>query len=52
VSEVPGGSWPSYSQGYSDRDNRFYEEWDELSRDRESFRTWMVEHVLQVAVAG
>ena len=52
VSEVRGGSWPSYSQGYSDRDNRFYEEWDDLSRDRESFRTWMVEHVLQVTVAG
>jgi glutaconate CoA-transferase, subunit A len=52
VSEVAGGSWPSYSQGYSDRDNGFYEEWDELSRDRETFRTWMNEHVLQVTIAG
>jgi glutaconate CoA-transferase subunit A len=52
VSEVPGGSWPSYAQGYSERDNRFYEEWDDLSRDRDLFRAWMAEHVLRSAGAG
>jgi len=51
VSEVPGGAWPSYAQGYSERDNRFYEEWDELSRDRQSFHAWMAEHVLLAAKA-
>lgn len=46
VSEVPGGSWPSYALGYSDRDNDFYEAWDSLSRERETFLAWMQEHVV------
>jgi glutaconate CoA-transferase, subunit A len=46
VSPVPGGSWPSYSDGYSVRDNRFYERWDVISRDRNRFMAWMEEHVL------
>jgi glutaconate CoA-transferase subunit A len=52
VAEAPGGSWPSYAQGYSERDNRFYEEWDAVSRHREAFRAWMSEHVLHAGVAG
>jgi glutaconate CoA-transferase subunit A len=52
VAEVPGGSWPSYALGYSERDNRFYEEWDALSRDRQTFRTWMDEHVLRAELTG
>jgi glutaconate CoA-transferase subunit A len=35
---VPGGARPSYAHGYYDRDNRFYREWDEVSRTRESFQ--------------
>lgn len=46
VAEVPGGSWPSYTAGYYQRDNNFYIAWDEISRDRERFLVWMKEHVL------
>jgi glutaconate CoA-transferase subunit A len=47
VSVVPGGCHPSYAAGYSERDNDFYEAWDEISRDRERFGAWMAEHVLE-----
>src|SRR5947209_1794966 len=46
VCHVPGGAHPSYAQGYSERDNRFYREWDEISRSRETFTAWMKRHVL------
>jgi glutaconate CoA-transferase, subunit A len=49
VSEASGGAHPSYAHGYYDRDNEFYVAWDEISRDRESFRAWMTRHVLQTA---
>ena len=47
ISPVPGGTWPSYTDGYSTRDNDFYEAWDEISRDRRRFRRWMRENVLE-----
>jgi glutaconate CoA-transferase subunit A len=46
VSPAPGGSHPSYTHGYSERDNAFYVAWDAISRDRDGFREWMEEHVL------
>jgi glutaconate CoA-transferase subunit A len=46
VSVVPGGARPSYAHGYYERDNGFYVRWDEISRDRDRFREWMHEHVL------
>jgi len=46
VAEVPGGSQPSYSLDFTSRDNDFYVRWDELSRDRLAFRSWMDDHVL------
>jgi glutaconate CoA-transferase subunit A len=46
VVEVPGGAHPSYAHGYSERDNAFYEAWDPISRDRESFTAWMQANVL------
>jgi glutaconate CoA-transferase subunit A len=46
VAAVPGGAHPSYAAGYSVRDNDFYIAWDAISRDRDTFRTWMDEHVL------
>ena len=46
VALVPDGSHPSYSMGFSTRDNLFYTAWDEISRDREGFERWMAEHVL------
>jgi glutaconate CoA-transferase subunit A len=41
VCEVPRGAAPSYAQGYYERSNAFYIEWDKISREREGFRTWM-----------
>jgi glutaconate CoA-transferase subunit A len=46
VAAVPGGAHPSYAQGYSDRDNEYYKAWDAISRDRESFASWLKENVL------
>jgi glutaconate CoA-transferase subunit A len=46
VAAAPGGSQPSYALGITERDNGFYREWDEISRDRERFGEWMHEHVL------
>jgi len=46
VALAPGGAHPSYAQGYSERDNGFYVEWDAISRDRDTFLRWMNEHVL------
>jgi glutaconate CoA-transferase, subunit A len=45
VAEAPSGAFPSYAHGLTDRDNDFYRAWDKLSRDRETFRAWMDEHV-------
>jgi glutaconate CoA-transferase subunit A len=41
VSVVPGGAHPSYAHDYSQRDNQFYADWDEVSRDRGRFRAWL-----------
>ena len=46
VCPVPGGAYPSYAQGYSERDNRFYKAWDPIARSRDDFRAWMQRHVL------
>jgi glutaconate CoA-transferase subunit A len=48
VAVVPNGSHPSYTQGYSNRDNAFYAAWDAISRDRDRFAAWMRRHVLDV----
>lgn len=42
---VPGGARPSYAHGYYDRDNRFYQAWDEISRQRETFLSWIKKHI-------
>ncbi len=36
VCHVPYCSHPSYTQGYYDRDNAFYLEWDKISQDRDA----------------
>ncbi|BAI75879.1 glutaconate CoA-transferase, subunit A (plasmid) [Azospirillum sp. B510] len=46
VCHVPGGAYPSYAQGYSERDNSFYKAWDPIARSRETFQAWMRRHVL------
>ncbi len=45
VCPVPGGTHPSYAQGYSQRDNAFYIAWDAISRDRDRFLAWIDRHV-------
>lgn len=46
VAEVPGGSQPSYAQGFTHRDNDAYVAWDAIARDDARFRAWMDTHVL------
>ncbi len=46
VCEVKGGAFPSYAQGYYSRNNAFYKQWDQISRERETFQAWMKRHVL------
>ncbi len=46
ISVVPGGAHPSYAHDYYPRDNAFYEAWDPIGRDRDTFREWMERHVL------
>ena len=46
VAHVPGGAYPSYAAGFSRRDNDFYREWDSVSRSRESFASWIDDHVM------
>ncbi len=43
---APRGTFPSYTAGYSDRDNDAYVRWDAISRERDTFLTWIDEHVL------
>ncbi len=45
----PGGAFPSYAHGYYARDNRYYIAWDEIARDRETFKAWMQKHVHNTA---
>ncbi|HEX9734666.1 MAG TPA: CoA-transferase [Thermoanaerobaculia bacterium] len=51
VAVAERGAWPSYTYGYYDRDNAFYQDWDAISRDRETFLAWMDEHVLSQGAA-
>ena len=44
---MPRGAHPSYAHGYYERDNKFYVAWEAISRDRDTFTTWMREHVLE-----
>jgi glutaconate CoA-transferase subunit A len=46
VAPVRNGAHPSYAHDYSVRDNAFYQAWDGISRDRETFLAWMEQHVL------
>ena len=45
----PWGAHPSYVQGRYDRDNRFYLDWDPISRDAVATQRWLDEWVLGVA---
>jgi len=41
----PWGAHPSYVQGVYDRDNRFYLDWDPISRDEDAMQAWLGEWV-------
>jgi glutaconate CoA-transferase subunit A len=41
----PYGAHPSYVQGAYDRDNRFYLDWDPISRDEDKVQAWLREWV-------
>ncbi|MER9593016.1 CoA transferase subunit A [Mesorhizobium australicum] len=47
ISVVPGGSHPSYTHGYYERDNAAYLEWDEIASDRDRFQAWMHKNVIE-----
>jgi glutaconate CoA-transferase, subunit A len=41
----PRACHPSYAQGYYDRDNRFYLDWEAVSRDPDTLEAWLNEWV-------
>ncbi len=49
VVHEPWGAHPSYAQGYYDRDNDFYVEWEALSRDRAKLERYLDDFVFGVA---
>ncbi|MBK0867935.1 MULTISPECIES: CoA transferase subunit A [unclassified Saccharopolyspora] len=49
VAEAPGGARPSYAQGFYERDNGYYQNWDAISRSREEFETWIEANVRTTA---
>ncbi len=48
VCHVPHCAHPSYTQGYYDRDNVFYLNWDKISEDPATVKTWLEEWVYGV----
>ena len=52
VAEVPGGAHPSYTAGYSQRDNDYYVAWDAISRERDSFQRWLETDVFALAATA
>jgi glutaconate CoA-transferase subunit A len=48
VCRVPYCAHPSYTQGYYDRDNPFYLDWDEVSKTHESVQKYLDEWVYGV----
>ena len=47
VCVVKGGAFPSYAQGYYQRNNAFYKAWDNIAKDRDTFLAWIDKHVMQ-----
>jgi glutaconate CoA-transferase, subunit A len=44
----PWGAHPSYAQGYYDRDNKFYVEWDKIAREEAGLKKYLDEFVFGV----
>jgi glutaconate CoA-transferase subunit A len=49
VVEEPFGCHPSFAQGYYDRDNRFYLEWDTIAREQGTLEAWLNEWVYDLS---
>jgi glutaconate CoA-transferase, subunit A len=49
VCHVPFSCHPSYAQGYYDRDNEFYLQWDKVSESLESVKSYLDEWVYGVS---
>ncbi|MRS05045.1 CoA transferase subunit A [bacterium] len=45
VCHVPYAAHPSYTQGYYDRDNAFYLDWDKISEHNDTVTAWLQEWV-------
>lgn len=48
VCHVPHACHPSYAQGYYDRDNTFYLEWDKVSSSIETVKSWLNDWVYEI----
>lgn len=48
VCHVPFCAHPSYTQGYYDRDNEFYLQWDEISKSRQKVQEYLEEWVFGI----
>ncbi len=48
VVHEPWGCHPSYTQGFYDRDNDFYVQWEEISRDTKTYKNYLDEFVFGV----
>jgi glutaconate CoA-transferase subunit A len=44
----PWGAHPSYVQGAYDRDNRFYLDWDPITRSEDATQAWLREWVFDL----
>lgn len=49
VVHEPWGAHPSYAQGFYDRDNRFYEAWEKISKDQALFKNYLETFVFGVS---
>src|SRR5439155_19237977 len=49
VVEQPLACHPSFAQGYYDRDNAFYLEWDKIAREQATLEAWLDEWVYGLA---
>lgn len=45
----PFGAHPSYAQGYYDRDNKFYVDWYQISKNRESMERYISDWIYSVS---
>jgi glutaconate CoA-transferase, subunit A len=52
VVEEPLGCHPSFAQGYYDRDNAFYLEWDKIARDPKTLESWLKDWVYDLGSHG